>query len=95
LRILGLRPYPNPNAHGVAVQLEGPADKVTLRLYSLAETRVLDVDSGAASPGWVQLNLPVGWASGLRNGVYYVRATAYRGAVASAPTAPARLVLLR
>jgi hypothetical protein len=79
----------------VAVQLDGPADKVSLRLYSLAETRVLDIDAGAAAAGWVQLSLPAGWSAGLRNGVYFVRATAYRGAAASAPCAPARLVLLR
>jgi hypothetical protein len=94
LTIDQIRPYPNPNPSHLGLRLEGPVDRVEVRIYSAADVRVASLVSGACQGGWAQVPLPAGWAQGLPSGVYYVRVLAYRGVAVSPPAKPARLVLL-
>ncbi len=65
-------PVPNPNPGVFAVDLEGPADQVTLRLYSKAMDCVLVLPiPGAYQAGWNRVPLPAGWSGGLANDLYY------------------------
>ena len=95
LVILNLRPYPNPNPRALGIQLQGPADRLELRLYSEANTRVRNWSYGPTPAGWSSVALPGGWAQGLASGLYFARVLAYRGAAVSAPSKPVRWVLLR
>jgi hypothetical protein len=75
--------------------LQGPADRLELRLYSEANTRVRNWSYGPTPAGWSSVALPGGWAQGLASGLYFARVLAYRGAAVSAPSKPVRWVLLR
>lgn len=86
---------PNPNPAFVAVQLDGPADEVVLRIYSAAETCLAVVSSGPSSSGWMQVALPKAWSNGVANGVYYLRVEARRGTIRTMPVKPARAYLVR
>ncbi len=70
--ILQAVPVPNPNPGVFAVDLEGPADQVTLRLYSKAMDCVLVLPiPGAYQAGWNRVPLPAGWSDCLANDLYY------------------------
>lgn len=75
------------------MELEGPADKVVLRLY--LPSMVLKGQAelgGALVNGWNNGPVDLG---GLPSGLYYVKAVAYKGGDKS-PSSPAvRLVVLR
>jgi hypothetical protein len=94
LRLDQVLAYPDPDPQALGLKLEGPADRVEVRIYTTALTRVLTVMGGPCSAGWAQVPLPAGWSRGLPRGVYYARVLAYRGAAVSPPARPARLVLL-
>lgn len=63
--------FPNPNPLSLALELEGPADQLNLKLYSRAEVLVYSLDGGPAPAGWSRLPLPAGWEHDLANGAYY------------------------
>jgi hypothetical protein len=64
-------PFPNPNPLSLALELEGPADQVSFKLYSRAEVVVYSLEGGPAPAGWSRLPLPAGWDHELANGAYY------------------------
>lgn len=95
LQILALQPCPNPNPEQVAVELDGRADSLRLRVYSVAENCEAEVDSGPAPQGWSRVSLPATFLRSAPNGEYFVVVTASRGGAVSLPAKPARLVFLR
>jgi len=79
----------------VAVELDGRADSLRLRVYSVAENCEAEVDSGPAPQGWSRVSLPATFLRSAPNGEYFVVVTASRGGAVSLPAKPARLVFLR
>ena len=83
LRILGAVPVPNPNPDSLELDLEGPADRVLLGVFTEALVQVRQ----AAIPvrmnaGWN--HVPLGTAlKNLPLGLYFVRAQATRAGAAS------------
>jgi hypothetical protein len=51
-------PFPNPNPRSIAIQLAGPAQRVTLKVYTPAWVLVGVSESGPLAKGWVRLPLP-------------------------------------
>ena len=95
LRILGLQPVPQPNPLGVAIDLSGPVDRLTLRLWTKAMVLVAGFDSQNARAGWQTLVLPSAFLGGLANGTYYLTVAAQAGPAQLAAPKPVRLVLIR
>jgi hypothetical protein len=95
LKILELRAFPQPNPSQIAFLLDGPADRVELRSYSVAETRLGSLSGGPFSAGWNRLSLPPDWAAGQPNGLFYLRAEAFRGGQRAAAPKPLRVLVLR
>jgi hypothetical protein len=95
-RILQAMPVPNPNPTGLAVQLDGPADGVAVKIYSKALTRVLNLKvDRRLSAGWSTVALPVGWSSGMARGLYYVVVRPITGGAEGKGPGPVKLVCLR
>ena len=76
------------------MDLSAPADKVEVRVYSVALALIAVADSGPVQAGWVEVSLPAVWAATLPNGLYYVRATATSGS-RSAPSKSYKMLVLR
>jgi hypothetical protein len=51
-------PFPNPGPRSIAIQLAGPAQRVTLKVYTSAWVLVGAHESGPLAKGWVRLPLP-------------------------------------
>lgn len=94
LTILKAQAQPNPNAKALSVKLDGPADLVEIKIYSVAEVLVSQSAYGPCQTGWNRLDLPVGWSQNLANGTYFARIKAQRGAVVS-PTVLVKLSVLK
>ena len=94
LRILGAVPVPNPNPDSLELDLEGPADRVLLGVFTEALVQVRQ----AAIPvrmnaGWN--HVPLGTAlKNLPLGLYFVRAQAARAGAAS-PAAIVKVLITR
>lgn len=90
------RAWPNPlvggAVGGVALKLAGPADRVTLRIYTPALVRVASVESGPLPQGWGTLALPRAMAQ-VPSGLYYYELGAARGSANARPVI-GRLVVL-
>ena len=85
LAILRAVAFPDPNPLAFAVDLDGAADGLELKIYSDAEALVAKAEGTGRSGGWSQLPLGPAWANGLSNGTYFARLVARRGGLASAP----------
>jgi len=90
--ILKAMPVPNPNPNSVAVDLDGRAASITLRVYSSSFVLVSVNTVGPLGPGWVQVPLDPGFLRQAQNGTYY-----YRVSTASEPRSGivGRLVFVR
>jgi hypothetical protein len=66
-------PVPNPNPNSVAVDLDGRAASITLRVYSSSFVLVSVNTVGPLGPGWVQVPLDPGFLRQAQNGTYYYR----------------------
>lgn len=82
LVVSSVLPVPNPNPKALAVNMEGPADGVTVRIYTKAFFQVLVFSSPPLGVGWSQIAVP-GSIQNLPNGVYYVQIQAFRGTARS------------
>ena len=94
--ILNVVPVPNP-AHGdwwvLAVQLSGPADSLSFKAYSQAETAVRKLElPGPFAQGWNSVAVP---AAGLAQDLYYLKLHANGGGQSSADCKAVRLLYLR
>jgi hypothetical protein len=69
-------PWPNPNPQAIAVKLSGPAERVTLKVYSVAWVLVGQTQSGSLAPGWANLDLPAGVEA---KGLFYFVVQAQEG----------------
>lgn len=89
--------WPDPLVPGiqgwVSFKLEGPADQVTLRIYTPAMVCVGSAQSGASLPGWGRLAMPAA-TTALHSGLYYYEVRAQRGESMSRP-AIGRMVILQ
>jgi O-glycosyl hydrolase len=83
LRILGAVPVPNPNPDSLELDLEGPADRVLLGVFTEALVQVRQADIPVRmNAGWN--HVPLGSAlKSLPLGLYFVRAQATRAGAAS------------
>ena len=93
LRIRDCVALPAPNARELAVQLEGRADALELRLYTADLALLAISNSGPDGPGWLRVALPPAWKEA-PNGTYFYVLRARRG-VAQAPAHKGVLVLVR
>jgi hypothetical protein len=75
---------PNPNAKFLAYYLSGDADRLELDVFSRNFVLVGRADAANAGAGWNRIPLPDGW-SGLSNGTWFYRLTAFRGSAVSQP----------
>jgi hypothetical protein len=92
--VLDLKGLPNPGTQTLALNLAGPADLLDLRIYSAANMLVASELSGPWPQGWSRLPLPAAFQSKAGQGLYYVKAVAWRGAQAS-PAKIARIFWTR
>jgi hypothetical protein len=90
-----LQAVPNPNPGTLAIRLDGAADRVTVRIYSVAETCVAVVQTGPLPSGWSTLALPLTWSASAPNGLYFAQAVAEQGSRRSLPSASAKLLWVR
>jgi hypothetical protein len=77
-------PFPQPDPRQLAVLMQGPADAVTLRVYTQAWALVFEQRYPSAASGWSRLDLPDAWQA-QANGVYFFSVSAQRGSVESRP----------
>jgi hypothetical protein len=75
------------------VELLGPCESLTLRLYTPAMACVGEAEWGPQSKGWGQVDLPVALMAGLPSGVYYYSLQARRAAARSTRVLGAWMVL--
>lgn len=83
LKINQALPVPNPGPMVLAINLAGPADKVTGTLYTVAFRLVKEIAWAPQPVGWDSLPLS-GNLVGLPKGLYYLLIRAHRGAAVSA-----------
>jgi len=86
--VLNARPYPNPNPGQLYVKLSGPADTVTVRVYSRALVEVMRVVAPASADraGWQPVALPAS-VSTLPNGTWFAVVSAQKGGRTASQTA--------
>jgi hypothetical protein len=77
-------PWPNPNPQWLALKLAGPAERVTLKVYTPSWALLGQVQMGPLAKGWRRLPLPSELASAPR-GLYYFYAVAEDQGRRSAP----------
>jgi endo-1,4-beta-D-glucanase Y len=89
-------PYPNPNPRQVYVKLLGPADTITVRIYSAALVECMSVVAPATADraGWQPVDLPAGIGT-LANGAWYAVVSAQRKGRTAPQTARIRLFIRR
>jgi len=93
LRVLKVVPVPNPQKGGqlsLYVQVQGSADSLEVRLFSVAMVQVAD-EKAAGGRGWVQVRAPL---PSLAPGVYYGLVIAKQG-TQSAQSPIFKVVFLR
>jgi hypothetical protein len=91
-KVLKILAWPQPRPLHLAVQLDGPCDAVSLRLYSMGWHRVADLTGpGCSRAGWVQVDLG---GLALPSGAYYVLGQAGKGG-AWGPAARGKMMFLR
>jgi len=94
LRILGAVPVPNPNPSSLELDLEGPADRVLVGVFTEALVQLRQAEIPARmNAGWNKV--PLG--SALKNlplGLYFVRVQAAR-AGASSPAVIIKVLITR
>ena len=76
------------------MQLQGPCDRLVLKVYSKAMVCLGQAETGSQRPGWAGVPLP-GELAEAPNGLYYYEVRAFRdNGQASAPVR-GKLVVLR
>jgi hypothetical protein len=71
-------PFPNPDPRSIRIKLAGPADRVTLKVYTVAWVLAAQVESGPLKAGWNSIPLPAELA-GAPSGLYYLALQAQAG----------------
>jgi hypothetical protein len=95
-QILRHGPAPNPsNGTGcVAVELNGPADSVVLRVYSKAMVCIGFSSIGAQAPGWTKVPLPLEMAL-QPDGLYYYQVKSIRQGAENLEPGTGKFMVLR
>lgn len=68
--------WPDPDPRRLSVRLEGKADSLRLKIYSVSWQMLQAVEAGPTGPGWSQLELPPEFLTHAANGAYYFRINA-------------------
>jgi hypothetical protein len=63
-------PWPNPNPRAIAIEMAGPAQRVTLKVYTPAWVLVGCSEAGPFAAGWDRLPWPTEM-KGAPRGLYY------------------------
>ncbi len=86
--VIAALPYPNPNPGQMYVKLLGPADTVTIRVYSQALVESLSAVAPATAnrAGWQAVDLPPAVRT-LPNGIWYAVLSAQRHGRTASQTA--------
>jgi hypothetical protein len=86
--VIAAVPYPNPNPQQLFVKLKGPADTVTVRIYSTALVESMSSVSPATAnrAGWQPVAMPAG-VDKLPNGIWYAVVSAQRNGRTAQQTA--------
>ena len=61
------------------VQMDGPADRIRVRIYSKAMVLAAEVNFENPIQGWNEVPLPMEDMRNWSNGLYYYNVTSYRG----------------
>jgi hypothetical protein len=76
--------------------VQGPSDRVRVRIYTPAMVLVDELDlPGRSEPGWIRVALPASLWQGLSPGLYYYSLSVQRGDLHSPPAVPGRILWLR
>jgi hypothetical protein len=90
-------PLPNPQQGltlGMAVELQGYADSLEIRVFTKAMTCVRDISvPGSFGPGWNHFSASLG--SPLPLGIYYTLLKASNGSFTSKEEGPVKLMVVR
>lgn len=86
--------WPDPNPSTLSIKLQGPADRVDIRIYTAAWILAARWEGGPYTWGWNRFDLDQGWSQALAQGIYYIQVRAYRGSVVSSSVTN-KLYLLR
>ncbi len=96
------RAFPNPVMSGtlgmarIAVKLKGPADRLSVKVYTRAMHVVGSVETGPVAGGWNQVALPSEFVKDAASGTYfYVVSGERKGAKTARKSASGKLVVLR
>jgi beta-glucanase (GH16 family) len=92
LAVQGVFPVPNPNPNSLAVELNGPADAVNVRVFTKALVLALEFSRPGLAAGWQRISVPGGWQN-LPSGLYYVQVQAIRGQAVSRAVVTRAMVL--
>ena len=93
--ILCTLPVPNPGPHSVAVELNKPVDRLTLKIYAKSMVCISSVSSGGAGAGWVTLPLPTEFLMSAASGTYYYVVTAERNGSQSRALGTGKMLIIR
>jgi hypothetical protein len=76
------KPFPNPSPQSIRLLLDGPADYVCVRIYTVNMLLVDKVEVfGSLSAGWVSVPLPAETRAKFAVGSQFFEAEAKRGSV--------------
>jgi hypothetical protein len=84
---------PDPNPRTIVFDLEGSADEVELRIWTVGLRLVAEASAGPFRPGWGRVAVPESVLRGA-SGTYYYSLEAVQGSRRSF-SAPGRLLILR
>ena len=75
--ILDAVPVPNPNPEQIRVHLCGPAETLTIDVFTAGMTKIGHAEAKSVGPGWVAVELPrQAWPS---NGLFYAKVGSWSG----------------
>ncbi len=96
LEILDGTAFPNPSPSSVRLKLDGPADQLCVKVYTVNMQLVEKVElTGAFSSDWVSVPLPPSLRDKLGAGSFFFEADAKRGAVRAKKPLVGTFVFLR
>jgi hypothetical protein len=90
------QPLKAPASGYISLKVQGPSDRVRVRLYTPAMALVEELDlPGSSQSGWIRVALPASLWQGRSAGLYYYSLIVERGDLQSPPVAPGRILWLR
>jgi hypothetical protein len=80
LKIKRVLAVPNPNPAAISIELEGPADELSLRIYSSAFALIAEIKRGSGFAGVNSFPLPPDLMASLASGTWHYEVIARRAA---------------